>query len=797
MKSLLGNSSGVIVNDDKSILSFILLEISERKVTTNRLTSKGFEKLCATAYCTNGGYSLFLRHKTLYDMNLIPAQALITNPVQIFFIVLVIILLSPLVFKRLKIPHIVGLIAAGVIVGPFGFNILERDSSFEIFGQVGLLYLMFLVGLEIDMFNLKRNMRKGLIFGLYTLIVPIVLGMVASVYLLDVGWATSILLASMYASHTLIAYPVVSRYEITKNPAAIIAIVGTIIAVFGALIALAIGVGLNESGLDSFYFARLGVLLIVYIIGVVYLFPRITRWFFKRYTDGVTQFLFVISMAFLASFLAQVIGLEPVLGAFFAGLVLNRYVPSASPLMGRIEFVGNALFIPYFLIGVGMLINVRVLSNPSTLWVTFNMIAVALVAKWLAAWAAQKTYKMDGAQRNLMFGLSTAHTAVALAVVMIGYRMTRADGSPLLDESILNGTILMILVTCVISSIVTERAASQIKLNSDIEEVNDKYLNAELSDKMLITVSNPITTAGLVDLAILMSSKSAEESLYALHVRNEESQGAVQMAQNALNIASKAAAAADREITQIERYDLNIVTGILNTMKERNISDVILGLHQRATALDSFFGNKLEQMLINTNKMISIARCFIPLNTITRIIVCVPDKAQFETGFREWVVRVGNLAKQIGCKVIFCCVKYTRAPILSVLHQAGIEIRTEFRILDTWSDYVMIATKILDDDLLIMIGARRTSISFDSEMDNMPGILSKYFNHNNLLIIFPEQFGKEENITTSFIDPTLSDINVSPSGLLLRIRGWYKWLVLQKKRITHRNNRKRNSDFDL
>lgn len=728
-------------------------------------------------------------------MNDATTHALITNPVQIFFIVLVIILFAPLIFKRLKIPHIVGLIAAGVAVGPWGFNILERDSSFEIFGQVGLLYLMFLVGLEIDMFNLKRNMRRGMVFGIYTLFIPVILGMMASVYILHVDWSTSVLLASMYASHTLIAYSVITRYEITKSPAAIISVVGTIIAVFGALIALAVGVGLQSSEINAAYFARLLVLLVLYIIAVLYAYPRITRWFFKRYTDGVTQFVYTLAMAFLASWLAQAIGLEPVLGAFFAGIVLNRYVPSASTLMGRLEFVGNALFIPYFLIGVGMLINIRALSNLSTIWVTINMIAVALISKWLAAWAAQKTYKMNSAQRNLMFGLSSAHTAVALAVVMIGYNITLPDGAHLLDESILNGTIVMILVTCVISSIVTEHAAAQIKMDLDVDSETQSPA-PKFNDKMLITVSNPITTPGLVELAILMCGKARKDNLFALHVRNDDSANAAMVAQNTLALAQKAAAAADRSITPIERFDLNVVTGILNAAKERNISDIILGLHQRSTALDSFFGNKLEQLLINTNKMISISRCFIPLNTITRIIVCVPDKAQFETGFREWVMRVGNLAKQIGCRVIFCCVHYTKTPILAALHSAGIEVRCEFRILDTWSDYVMIANKVLDDDLLVMIGARRTSISFDSEMDNMPGILSKYFNHNNLLVIFPEQFGAEENTQVTFIDPSMSDVNISPSGFLLHIRGWYKWLKVMKKRFTHRHNR-RNQDIDL
>lgn len=732
-------------------------------------------------------------------MNIVTAPPIITNPVLIFFTVLVIILLAPLIFNRLKIPHIIGMIVAGVVIGPFGFNLLARDSSFEIFGQVGILYLMFLVGLEIDMYHLKKNIKKGFVFGLYTTFIPIILGMIASVYILGVSWATSMLLASMYASHTLIAYPVVSRYEITKSPVVLITIVGTIFAVLGALLTLAIGVGIHrDGGFRVIFLLRLFVLLLVYCIAILYAYPRLTRWFFKTYSDNVTQYVYVLALVFLAAWLAQIIGLEAVLGAFFAGLVLNRYIPSLSPLMNRIEFVGNAIFIPYFLIGVGMLINMRVLSNMDTVWVTLNMIVVALICKWLAAWVAQKTYKMKSAERELMFGLTTAHTAVALAVVMVGYKIILPDGSHLISESILNGTIVMILVSCAISSFVTEGAASKIKKQMVGDILKDHSQEQRKESKILIGVSNPVTTAALVNLAIMLRERNEVNPIFALHVRNDESEAAKAVAQNTLNLAGKVAASADVPLVPIERYDLNIVTGLNNTIIERGVSNVILGLHQKSTVVDSFFGKKLEQLLKNTNKMVIISKCFIPINTITRIVVAVPPKAEFETGFHEWVVNVCNLTKQIGCRVIFCSNSETNPLIKSVIYQENIEVRNEFRAMELWSDYLMLSNKILDDDLLVMIGARRASMSFDSEMDNMPTILSKYFNHNNLIIIYPEQFGKEDRLVT-FIDP-LADINVSPSNAWLKLRTAYRWIIMNKKKITHPNriNERNNShDIDL
>lgn len=723
-------------------------------------------------------------------MNLVTSQALITNPVYIFFIVLVIILLAPLLLNKLKIPHIIGMIVAGILVGPFGFHLLDRDSSFEIFGQVGILYLMFLAGLEIDMYHLKRNLGRGLGFGLYTFFIPMILGTVASMLFLELDLLTSVLLASMYASHTLIAYPIISRFGINKDPIIVVTITGTIITVFGALIVLAGVVGVYTEG--AFQFAamfRLLLFLVVYCIVVIYTYPRLARWFFKKYNDNVTQFVFVLALVFLASCVAQIIGLEAVLGAFFAGIVLNRYIPNVSPLMNRIEFVGNAIFIPYFLIGVGMLIDVNVLtSNMKTLYVAANMTFFATLCKWLAAWATQKTYKLSGVDRQMMFGLSNAQAAATLAAVMIGFKIG------IFDESILNGTIVMILVTCAISSVVTERASSKIKMKMVAGEI-ERYSNVRKDSKALITVSNPITTPRLVELALLMRTPTNAEPLFALHVRNDNSPGAMAVGKNALQLAEKTAASVDVRLKAIERYDLNTITGIINTIKERDISYLVIGLHQKTTVVDSFFGNKIEHLIKQTNKMMIISRCFIPVSTITRLIISVPPKAEFETGFRSWVIRVANIARQVGCRAIFCSHPDTQPFIRGVIHEEGYGIRYEFRDVEDWSDFVLIANKILDDDLLIMIGARRASISFDSEMDNMPGFLARHFAHNNLIVIFPEQFGEAPHLT-SFVDPLASDINSSPSEILLRVRRWYKWFISWKKKITRRN-RKNKSSIDL
>lgn len=693
----------------------------------------------------------------------IPAHApLITAPVPIFLTVMAIILLTPIVLNRLRIPYVIGLIIAGVAVGPYGLNILARDMSFEIFGQVGILYLMFLAGIEIDMYHLRKNMRKGLTFGLFTFIIPLILGAVAAMAALRMQMLEATLLASMFAAHTLIAYPIVTRFGVTKAPAVIIAIAGTIVTVLGSLIVLAGVLGVYRDGSVSSLIPIL-CYLALYCVGLLYLYPRITRYFFQHYSDGISQFIYVMVMVFGAAALASFIGIEGVFGAFFAGLVLNRFIPARSTLMGRLEFVGNAIFIPYFLIGVGMLIDLRVvLDGWSTLYTAAVMSAVAMASKWIAAFVTQKVYRLTSIDRSVMYQLSNAHTAVALAVVMIGYEMH------LFDVTVLNGTVVMILVTCTVSSFGTERAASRLKVQlleqADEESARD---DSTTHPRTLIAISNPLTAPGIVDLALSMRfpDTSVPGDFYALHVRNDNSASSKAIGRNSLDVAERAAAAVETRLTPIERFDLNFITGVLNTMEERDITELIVGLHRRTRIIDSFLGEKIEQLLRSTNRMIVMSRCFIPLNTVSRLLVAVPKKAQFETGFRRWVQAVGNLCRQIGCRVEFWCDDSTAPLIRTVITQSKLGIRMSFATVASYDDFVLKTAGITDDDLLIVVSARRSSVSFDSDMDSVPEYLQRYLAGNNLIVIYPGQFGTEAPMTMA--ETMATDIVSPPNPVYL------------------------------
>lgn len=713
---------------------------------------------------------------------ILAAAPLVTQPVTIFLVVLAIILLVPLLLSRLKIPHVIGLIVAGVFVGPHGFNVLARDMSFEVFGQVGLLYLMFLAGVEIDMYHLKKNIRRGFVFGLFTFFIPLILGMIGAHAFLHLDGLTSLMLASMFAAHTLLAYPIVSRFGLTRNPAVVIAIAGTIFTVLGSLMVLAGAVGVVREGRFSItVIYRLLGGLVIYSAVISYLYPRITRWFFKRYHEGTVQFIYVLVMVFLASELAVTIGIEGVFGAFFAGIVLNRYIPLRSPLMSRLEFVGNAIFIPYFLIGVGMLINVGVLfSGWTTVYVAGVMSVLAMAGKWLAAFTTQRVFGMRGIDRSMLYQLSNAHTAVALAVVMIGFNLG------IFGQEILDGTVLMILVTCTVSSIGTARAASRLKvLQLQSENLLSHDSAPQKGVNTLVPVVSPMSANELVNLALMLSdNRTSRNKLYALHVRNDNTSSSRAVGQNSLDVASRVAASVDARLNVIERYDLNFVTGVLNTIEERDINEVVIGLHRRSNVIDSFFGDKLTQLLKATYRMVVISRCFIPVNTVRRIVVWVPDKAQFETGFVHWVKSIGNLTRQLGCRVIFCCSAATRQCIAAVLRAGRYEIRSEYRLMDQWDDFILLSNKIGDDDLFVVVSARRASVSFTSDMDALPEFLRKYFSANNLIVLYPEQFG-EEVITPELGDAMSTDIQSMPSPVWIKIRNSYRSWRARKKLPTN------------
>lgn len=697
----------------------------------------------------------------------------ITDPTWVFFLVLIIILFAPMILGRLHIPHIIGMILAGVLIGEHGFHILERDSSFELFGKVGLYYIMFLAGLEMDMEDFKKNRTKGMVFGWFTFIIPMVMGVWSSMELLGYGFVTSVLLASMYASHTLIAYPIISRYGLSRLRSVNITIGGTAVTVTLALIILAVVGGMYKGTVDGMFWVLLIAKVAFLGFLIVFFFPRIGRWFFRKYDDSVMQFVFVLAMVFLGGGLMEFVGMEGILGAFLAGLVLNRLIPHVSPLMNRLEFVGNALFIPYFLIGVGMIIDVRSLfTGGEALKVAVVMTVFATLSKWVAAWITQKIYRMQPNERSMMFGLSNAQAAATLAAVLIGHGIIMENGERLLNDDVLNGTVVMILFTCIISSFVTERSARRFATRGEDIKFQDKKEKSQ-PQQILIPVANPDTIEELIKLALVIKDPKQKNELIALNVINDSNSSENKELQGKRNLerAAMIAAAADVAVTRVSRYDLNIAAGIIHTVKEYDVTELVIGLHRKANIVDSFFGSLSENLLKGTYRQVMIAKFLMPVNTLRRIIIAVPPKAEYEAGFQKWVEHFCRIGSILGCRVHFFANERTLALLQTLVKKKYSSTPSEFTLLENWEDLLILTGQVNYDHLLVIISARRGSISYDPSFEKLPSQLSKYFANNSLIILYPDQYGEPQEIV-SFSDPR----GYNESQHYDKVGKWfYKW----------------------
>ena len=660
----------------------------------------------------------------------------ISDPTWIFFVVLSIILFAPMLLERLHIPSIVGMIAAGVLIGPHGFHVLDRDSSFELFGKVGLYYIMFLASLEMNMQDVQKIQGRALTLGLLSFGIPIMLGFCANYGLLHYGLAASVLMAAMYASHTLIAYPIVLRYGLSRRVSVSIAVGGTIVADTLTLLVLAVVGGMFKEEVSGLYGLWLVGKVILLGAVIIVVFPRLARWFFRRYDEGVVQYVFVLGLVFLGAGLMEFVGMEGILGAFLVGIVLNRTIPPSSPLMNHLEFVGNALFIPYFLIGVGMLLNVQAfVEHTSVFLIAAVMIVVGTSSKWLAAWATQKIFRMAPSERNLMFGLTNSRAAATLAVVLVGYQIILPDGSHLLDEDVLNGAMMFILVTCIISSFVTENTARSIAESG----TPDDTAPDPAPDRLLLAIANPESVPQLVSMGLMLRTPNSPTPLTALNVVLEDDPAARGEGLKQLERAVKIAAAANVRLVTRSRWSVNVVSGISHTMKEFEASDLIIGLHQKSRLTEAFYGKLTTDLVAAVEQRIFIYRPIIPLNTVVRIHLVVPRKAEFEPGFHGWAKRVGLLATQISCRVDTYSGRGTLSALQQSWNEQGINVQAEHHVYNNWHDFITIAHDSKQAHMVIFVAARRGTLSYHNYMEKLPEQFERYFSSHNLLIIFPSQ----------------------------------------------------------
>ena len=674
----------------------------------------------------------------------------ITDPTLIFFVVLLIILLAPIIMGKLRIPHIIGMVLAGVVVGKYGLNILVRDNSFELFGRVGLYYIMFLAALEMDMESIRKNRNRLLIFALLTFTVPLLLTYFMGIHLLNYGITASLLLGCIMASNTLVAYPIVSRYGLQRKPSVTLSVGSSIISLIFSLIMLAAIVASNKGegsiGFWLFFVSK----FVIYCAAAIFLLPRLTRWFLRRYSDAVMQFIFVLASLFLCAALSAAIGLEGIFGAFLSGLILNRYIPSVSPLKNRLEFIGNAVFIPYFLIGVGMLINVRLLfTGGGILWAVICITLFGTLGKAIAAYAACFGFRMPISSGHMMFGMTSAHAAGAIAMVMVGMNLLGEDGAPLVNAQMLNAVIVMILFTCIISSVITEQSAQRIILR-------DKELPVEAHRKandqrILVPVKYPEYAEQLMNMAILMLNRKQTRGLVALNVvyDGEHMHRNMEQGNRLLEQMTQYCAGSDIQIQTQTRIAANIANGIKHAFKEFQATEILIGMHTHKEVSTKFWGEFHQSLFNGLNQQITMARLAQPLNTIRRIQVAVPSRAEFEPGFYRWLERLSRIAGNLECRIQFHGRTETLSLVNEYIKNRHPQVRADYSNMDHWNELPKLANDVADDHLFVIVTARKGTVSYKNALEYLPDEVQRYFNGKNLVIIFPDQYGDQEVMTYS------------------------------------------------
>ncbi|MDD7318496.1 MAG: cation:proton antiporter [Prevotella sp.] len=665
----------------------------------------------------------------------------ITDPTQIFFVVLLIILFAPIVMGKLRIPHIIGMVLAGVLLGQYGLNILVRDDSFELFGNVGLYYIMFLAALEMDFEGIKKMRNKLAVFALLSFAVPFAVTYFAATLLLGYQPISALMLSCIMSSNTLIAYPIVSRYGLQGKPSVMLSVGATMITLFLSLVVMA---GVASSGDGSggvLFWLWFFVKIVAVCTFLTFAIPRLTRWFLRRYSDAVMQFIFIMAILFMSAVLTDAAGLEGIFGAFFAGLILNRYIPHLSALMNRIEFIGNAFFIPYFLIGVGMLINVGVLfEGGSIIAVVVAIVFFGTFGKAVAAYLSCCLFKLPWSSGHMMFGLTSAHAAGAIAILLVGMKMEAVPGMRAVDDNMLNGVVITILVTCIISTLVTERSAQGITLR-DKDVANEDRHNDD--ERILIPVKYPDYAEPLVNMAILMRNPKLGRELVGLNVVYDDQNMAKNQESGRLLLEriTKVAAAADVKMQTQVRVAANIANGIKHAFKEFQASEIIIGMHTHKEVSNKFWGQFHQSLYNGLNRQIMMVRLVQPLNTIRRIQVAVPSRAQFEAGFYRWLERLSRMAQNLECRIQFHGRGDTLQLIRQYINNRHPETRADYAEMHHWVGLPKLAGTIADDHLFIVVAARKGTVSYKNALEHLPEEITKFFTGKNIIILFPDQYG--------------------------------------------------------
>ncbi|MBA3663544.1 MAG: cation:proton antiporter [Bacteroidetes bacterium] len=695
-------------------------------------------------------YSYLLKLQHFFN-NYLPVK----NPVLILALTLLIILFSPLLFRRFRIPGIIGLIIAGIIIGPHSIHIIESTNSFELLSKTGLLYIMFLAGLEIDMHEFRHNRNKSIVFGALTFLIPITIGYFTCIYIFHFSLWSSVLLASMFSTHTLLSYPIVSNMGIVKNRAVQITFGGTIITDSAVLILLGIITNIVTGEINGAFWMRIVISLSLLLFATLYLLPKISRWFFRNIeSQASSQYIYVLAVVFISGFMSELAGVEPIIGAFLAGLGLNKVIPNNSILMNRIVFIGNTLFIPFFLISAGMLVDLRLFFKGANALAFAGILSVVgLVTKYLAAYVTSLIYRYTKSERNIIFGLSVSHAAATLAVIKVGFDIG------LFDQNVINGTIILILISCLVSSFVTERAARKIA-------VQEKEVNRKTTDKIeriLIPVSNPENIQRLIDFALLIKDEKSNEPIYPLSIVEDDADAdeKINIVRKVIEGAAEQISSGDKRVEILKKVDLSIVDGIARTAKAYNITDILISYKAHHGTSNIIFGTIADNLLNKTKQSVIITKILQPVNSYHRVIVVLSPNAELENGFYRVCTKISVLLQQIGQDATIYGLSDTLNDLAIVLNDKK---KSFYKYEEVNSfEHFEVLNNPKEDDFFLFLSARKQTVSYDFHVDDMAKNLNKSSEFTSFAVFYPEisktlQDGRISDMTTTAIEARIEKL---------------------------------------
>lgn len=658
----------------------------------------------------------------------------VTDPVLIVAITMVIILVGPLLLERIRVPGMVGPIILGAVVGPSILGLLERDATFELLGAVGLLYVMFVAGVTLDLHEFARQRARSVGFGLLSFSIPMGLSLIAG-RMLGYGLEGSLLIGGVVGTHTLLAFSLAARLGITGNRAIVAGAGATLVTDLLGLLVLAIVVAITEGGGGTTYWVNFGGLVALWAAGVLIILPRLGRWFLQRVSrEADASFAFLMAAVFISAWVASVVGLAPIIGAFLAGIALNRLIPPTSALMSRVRFVGDALLIPFFLVSVGLLVDVRVLRSLEVWGLAAVLIGLVVVGKGAAALLAGSLYRFTWPERLALAGLTIPQAAGTLAVTLVGFDIG------LFSAEFVNAVVALILVSCLIGPAVLRRWGRQVAL----AEANRPYVPDEAPHRVLIPISNPETAAELVELALMIRSPGSTEPIHPLAVAPAGFDDAAEVAQaeRLLDSAVLHAAAADVPCAPLTRLDENVGEGIARAVRERRISTIVMGWSGNAGAGAVIFGTVLDHVLATTQAMVVVTRSVVPVATLRRTLLLVPPDAEYEQGFAAAAHAMKSLAARQGHALSVVAEADHADAVAHRLRQQDPEAAVVAQPIEAWGNLIgALEGHVKPGYLLALLSVREGAPAWRPALDRLPRLLARRYPENDLLVVYLPEAG--------------------------------------------------------